>query len=370
LSKETSVTPHNETWEDFGKNIESFLNKHEDEFQKVDLIVGFTRGGFILATVVSTLLRDIFEETARKKPVFASLRPIPAGITYKTYSHPCFAMDSPMSPEEEADYRQLIRDIRQFKEKFHKTEKILNVIIVDDNLTGATRLFAYKNALEEKLPFAKVKTLAYTRLGVFEYPKLDYQIREYPPDTAYFIMPYHKDHGTFELPVLRMRPICLVLKDTSNFQSLYMDLRKLKGKFGVVKRQKGKSIMLQRGASVINLAKEGNQVVLNFFYDKYYPPKRCLRRKDEFKNLGTFEEFSLWSLCGLGAQKADTICFYCSSLNCNYDILKTVLLRLNGQANFEVHQIPESAKDSILSIAVRNWLNRFKESLPLHDIAS
>lgn len=371
MNEKEPVLPYKETWENFGRNIETFLEKHGQELKGIDLIAGFTRGGMLLATTLSTLLRDTFGDVARKNSGFASLRPIPSGITSKTYSHPCFVMDSPISPDEVADYRQFTRDIRCFKEKFCKNKKILSVLLVDDNLTGATRLFAYKKALE-KLRFVEVKTLAYTRLESFEYPTLDYMVREFPSHDTYFIMPYHKDHGTFELPALRVRPIYLVLKKPSNFESLQRELRKVEGRFDVTRHRKGRCIVVGRGASVIHISKQENRIVLNFLYEKYYPPKRCLRLVNQITNLNTFEEVSshLWSLCGLGAQKADMVCFYCSSLNCNFEILKTVLLHCNPGVNFEVVQMPETREDSILSLATRNWLAHFKNALSKNELVS
>lgn len=363
MSETIKVEPNVVTWAEFGEKIDSFIAIHGQKLNDIDLIIGFTRGGMILATILSTLLRDIYQENAKEHPALWSLRPIPSGITTKNYRLPCFVMDSPMSEEEAADCKKLLKDIKRFKAGREK----LKILLVDDNLTGATRLFAYRDFIRRKVKSVEIKTLAYSRLESFSHPQLDYLVDAPHPANKYVIMPYHKDHGIFKLPSLEISPIVLVLSNPSNFELLNGKLRRVIGPFSRMKRSKGRFITMGRGASIIDVAMGNKQLKLTFLYGKYYPPKRCLETAGT-RNIGTFEELSLWSLCNLGARKADTVCFYCSSLNCNYDVLKTVLLNSDPSSNFDVHQTPSASEETILVRAVKSWLLHFRDSMNRGDM--
>jgi len=338
-----------ETWENFGNQLNNFLNEYGDKLRNFNILIGFTRGGMILATALCTLLRDKYGTTEGE--LSYALRSIPGGFTLKSYREPCFAMSTPMEKEEEEDAEVLITEIENIHNRFHR--KKLNILLIDDNLTGATRLFAYKRFLKERLPYANVRTLGYKRLECFKHPSLDFLIAGYVPADKYFVMPWHKVHEPLNLPSSRTSPIYLILRTSMGLEEMLTELRKVIGKFGLIKNKHDRYILIQRGASIIYIAKKSYGVTLRFPFAKYYPPKRCLESK-LIRGVNTFREYSL---CSLGAKKADSICFYCSSLNCNVDILRAISNR-NSTAKFEVKQ--EGSREDILLLAVKRWLEKFE----------
>jgi len=346
-----------ETWADFGMKMEKFLDNHGEELKDFDILIGFTRGGMILASILCTLLRDRFPDVARDKSYFGSLRPLPGGITVKTYRDPCFVVGTPMCKEEEDDAEILIGDIERFKKTYRTSQKKLRLLLVDDNLTGATRMFAYKEFLSKRLNFLDVRTLAYTRLECFRHPSLDFIIAGYTPADKYFVMPWHTKHGLLDLPSADVPMINLVLRGQLEFDKLYHALEAVTGNFGMIGIETNGNIRICRGASVIYIGKKENSVTMRFLLSKYYPPKACLESK-LIKNVNTFGEYSL---CNLGAVKADRICFTCSSLNCNRDILRMVFGESLG-SHIEVEQARENAKKSILLTATERWLEKFLKS--------
>jgi hypoxanthine phosphoribosyltransferase len=193
-SPKTDSKIHHETWKKFGKHLEKYIESHKMELdeESYDVILGFSRGGTILAYAFACLLKD--SKSAKYSNLTkASVRSIPGGMTYKK-SDPCFVMDLPASRQERDDIiKYLKRDLENFSIK-HNDGKPINVLIMDDNLTGATRVKFLQNILNKMVPLVqKHNTLAYIRHKAFLEDEIP-TIRSFPRGKDIFVMPWHKPH--------------------------------------------------------------------------------------------------------------------------------------------------------------------------------
>jgi hypoxanthine phosphoribosyltransferase len=82
-SSQMEIKSYPETWESFGSNMDKFIDRKRNELanDNYDLILGFTRGGYIVALVLSTLLRDKIKEVydMKKNPIKRLSDPFPPG---------------------------------------------------------------------------------------------------------------------------------------------------------------------------------------------------------------------------------------------------------------------------------------------------
>ena len=107
--QDTEENKQIETWEDFGLNLRSYIEANEKQLTRdsYDVILGFSRGGTILAFAFGCMLKDYLHEYS--DPPKASVRPIPRGLTCKRDS-PCFVMDHPASNNEIRDIKNYLED--------------------------------------------------------------------------------------------------------------------------------------------------------------------------------------------------------------------------------------------------------------------
>jgi hypothetical protein len=190
-SKDESI--HYESWKEFGETLEEHIckNKADLEDQSYDVILGFSRGGIILAFAFACILKDL-ENSVYSKPSKASVRPIPRGFAYKK-SDRCFVMNQATSRVEVEDIiENLQNDLYDYSKVFGISDP-LNVLVMDDNLTGATRVQFLEDILENMPIVGKHKTLAYVRHEAFPVEEIQ-TMKEFPSGKNIFVMPWHIFH--------------------------------------------------------------------------------------------------------------------------------------------------------------------------------
>lgn len=346
-----------ETWKNFGNNLRDYIKTHREELKtdSFDVILGFSRGGTILGYAFACLIKDIIPEYSNLSK--ASVRSIPKGITCKR-EDPCFVMDHPASNSEAKDITiTLQKDLEEFAKRKNNSEPI-SVLIIDDNLTGATRV----NFLEEtlcKMSCVKLcKKLAYVRHPAFlSIPT----IRTYPEGKNYFTMPWHEPHEKKDLNLQSNEPDLIKLKfhvKVSNEFNLQRLLNGLNNDYGI------KRNIVINGASTFLLNKQvinkDNILELNFMPNYFYPPKDCLNSKDS-----NGEAFGKQSLCSLGANKTMGVCLACSCLNCNLRLIKRILNLEKIQTISLITEFKKKEINKDLSLAIREW---FKISIPTVEL--
>jgi hypothetical protein len=177
-----------ESWEDFGRNLQGFLVREDASLKETpyNVILGFTRGGAILATALASQLAERYPDLY-SDPWTGAIRTIPNGIHKKLYDRPDFVMGSPCAEEDLRDLGELGRELGAFRRR-HKLERV-SVLLVDDNLTGSTRMKFFKDSLAG-IGFVDVDLLAYARNPSIEVPRIDYFVRADATRAAeYLIMP-------------------------------------------------------------------------------------------------------------------------------------------------------------------------------------
>lgn len=362
---------HKETWADFGDIIEKYIDDHEIEFRKssYDVIIGFSRGGIILASIISCILKDKFEEY-RSYPHKASVRPIPQGL-YVKRENPCFVMNLPASISEIEDIDlYLANDLEQFA-KLHNNSEPISVLAVDDNLTGATRVTNLGNKLKENGWVRSHKLLAYNRHP--EFTKSDIQtIREFPNGADCFIMPWHTCHPKKDLGVGINDTDTTKLKFNINVSSEFVldELYEALKKEGYnTRRRKSDSIIfsIKNGASQFNIKKSSadNFIELSYTSVMFYPPKQCLKQIGNGNNCHTaFDK----SLCACGATVSKVTCLLCAYLNCNIPIIKRVLTFENNPKNIYIEETGRHGKiNKKLKPAAEEW---FTNLIPTNIVQS
>lgn len=345
---------HHESWEDFGKNLKAYIRNRREELVKdsFDLILGFSRGGTILGYTFACLIKDIISEYSNLSK--ASVRSIPKGINCKR-ENPCFVMDHPASNSEAKDITNVLQsDLEEFAKRKNNSEPI-SVLIIDDNLTGATRM----NFLEEtlcKMSCVKLcKKLAYVRHPAFlSMPT----ITTYPEGTNYFTMPWHEPHEKRDLNIQSIEPNLTKLKfliKVSNEFNLQKLLNGLNNDYCI------KGNMVINGASIFLLNKQiinkDNVLELNFMTNYFYPPKDCLNSKGG--------AFGKQSLCSLGASKTIGVCLACSCLNCNLRLIKKILNLEKVQSISVITEFRKKEINKDLKLAIKEW---FKISIPTVEL--
>jgi len=190
---DSNKNKHVEDWEPFGKQLKDFISNNREnlESESYDVILGFSRGGVILALSFACLLKDGNSKVYSKLSK-ASVRPIPRGFVIKT-NDPCFIMNQAAS---KAEIDDITKNLKQDLEDFAKdcnNGKPINVLIMDDNLTGATRVKFLEDFVDDMKPFpvANRKTLAYVRHKAFLKEEIP-TILGFPEDAEIFVMPWHE----------------------------------------------------------------------------------------------------------------------------------------------------------------------------------
>lgn len=339
---------HLETWGEFGTNLELYIKKNKKKLiiESYDLILGFSRGGTILAYSFACLLKDIINEYSDNNK--ACVRQIPKELICKR-NDPCFVMDHPASDHEKNDIKNLLENELKIFAKNHNNNKPINVLIMDDNLTGATRVRFLEYELSKMNCVESFKTLAYVRHSSF-LPMST--IKEFPKDKDYFVMPWHIPHSKKELDLqseeiygYNMKISILV----NNGFSLEAFIDTIKN--GYIIRKK----TIVNGTSNFHFREikknTGDFVELKTQINRYYPPKPCLKSNDSDNNGKKIEEFSEYlPLCSLCIAKTMVACLTCSYLNCNKRLLKNALNAANSQTiSFEIENYPE------LKLATKKW---------------
>ncbi|ODS35715.1 MAG: hypothetical protein A7315_05220 [Candidatus Altiarchaeales archaeon WOR_SM1_79] len=353
------IQPYLESWQSFGDNLNEFIEKHNDDLIKdsFDLILGFTRGGYIVALALSALLRDKFKEAydIEEKPYKASVRAIPSGITTKRYRHPCFVMHDAASKEDMEDLRSSLEyNLREFKktieeENFQKIDKV-NVLLVDDNLTGSTRLLTFAKEMR-KWDFLDVKTLCYVRHKAFEIPKFDYEISKFPQNYDYFVMPWHVEEKPKDLnidrPVQRFAFKCK-LNSTFDINKFQRRLRMLIPSYQHEFTYSNTNIYIfNRGETYVEMQLNEDEISFRYIYNKFYPPKRCLiQREPGFKKLIGMDKALSFCEDDSNLILHTNTCLVCAFLNCNRDFLESIIIENEPVNKLIISPIYEQTPDN------------------------
>jgi len=359
---------YEETWTSFGETIENYLTEYEKEYIRAsyDVIIGFSRGGTILAFIISCILKDKFEEY-KSKPHKASVRPIPQGLSVKRDA-PCFVMNLPASIHEIQDIDECLNDDLEHFAKLYNNSEPISVLVVDDNLTGATRVTNLGDKLKENGWVKSYKLLAYNRHP--EFTKSDIQtIRDFPKDSDYFIMPWHIEHPKKDL-VLQNNDIDntklnfnINVSNEFILDELYEELKK----YYNVRRMKSDAIIfsIKNGASQFNIKKNDTDDFIELSYTSvmFYPPKQCLKQsEDENNNHKAFDK----SLCLFGANMTKFSCLLCSYLNCNIPLIKRILTFEKNPKNIYVEEIAQNGNiNKTLKPAAEKW---FASLMPMNIV--
>lgn len=359
---ENDSDKHHEKWDDFGSNLKSYIKSNKEELIKdsYDVILGFSRGGSILAYTFACMLKDNLDEYS--DPHKASVRPIPKGFACKR-DNPCFIMDHPASHHEKKDIiTELEKDLKEFA-RTHKINRPLNVLVMDDNLTGATRVTFLEDELHKmKGCVGLIKTLAYVRHPAFLPMKT---ITKFPEGKDFFIMPWHKPHPkkdldlpNEEIDLVKIR-FYIKVNETFNLTDFIVNLNNYYG-------SRGNSLI--NGASIFflreNKIKNDSFVELNFFPNKFYPPKQCLNNSKVFGSEPSF--LSLCSLCTLDTCRTMGVCLVCSILNCNKQLLEKALIATNSQT-ISIELEFNGTNNTNMNLAIKKWLSKSLSGIKFLD---
>jgi len=354
---------YHESWGKFGTNLKDYIKSNKEDLinDSYDVILGFSRGGTILAYSFTCLLQDLIDEYHDKYK--ACIRPIPKGFTCKK-NNPCFVMDHPASDDERIDITTFLEN-DLIKLSGPHTNKI-NVLIIDDNLTGATRVRFLEDELKKMNCVESVKTLAYVKHISFSPIST---IIEFPKDRKIFVMPWHKPHSKKELDLENEdiegyeMNIFIKVDNQFNRQHFIEEIEKyytLKGE--------GKNYIIN-GASnfLFNEKKIGNDNFVDVMVSlhMFYPPKHCLKSEDSDNTNEDLDVSKFRPICSFGFDKTMSSCVTCSHLNCNKKLIKRLLNATNSQTiSFELKNNPE------LKSAVKEWFNNSLPEIKLMEFSN
>ncbi|HRW82424.1 MAG TPA: hypothetical protein P5049_03100 [Methanothrix sp.] len=358
-----SLNTYLDTWKDFGRNLEAYIASHgtELENESYDLILTFSRGGAILAFAFACLLKDNSKSSEYSKPYKASVRSIPRGITVKI-DDPCFVMDHPASRLEKEDILNNLEDeLRSFSEEYNEG-KPLKVLIMDDNLTGATRVKFLENELdklENKGLVIGYRTLAYVRHKAFLENEIP-TIISFPKDKDNFVMPWHVPHPPRELNLkdshTELERLIFRFKLNCDYE---MFIEKVKEKYGF---DEG---FIFNGASnfyiIHHIPQETSERVIDFvelshFPNKLYPPKMCLNSNGSDEHNSS----NFLKLCSYLNDMTIDVCTTCSCLNCNKYLIKNVQDAANG-GDISIEAIFRNKVNLELKRAIDKWFAEFSD---------
>ena len=355
---------YKESWEKFGRNLEEYIsfNKIDLESESYDIILSFSRGGSILAFAFSCLLKDKCPK-AYSDPLKASVRPIPRGLLIKK-NDPCFVMNQAATDQEIEDIINNLReDIKRFCDE-HNNGNPINILIMDDNLTGATRVKFLEDVLDDMNDLVHShKTLAYVRHRAFLESEIP-TIIKFPESKAIeiFSMPWHKpseqrrdlkfDNEIRDLVKIKF---CMVTDDT---------LDEFKKKIKMIKyyriKERGINNILVNGASEFIVEDHTiNRVIkLNYISHKFYPSKKCLLVEELLKKEITNEKDNKYlKLCSLNkGERTKGSCLACSILNCNKEMLDNALD--SSKSESISIELGFDNENSNLMHAITDWLHQ------------
>lgn len=363
-----------EGWTQFGRHIENFLllNKEKLIDDNFDLFIGFSRGGVILSNILSCLIKDKFEHYRenRKNIHKLSLRSIPNGI-YSKSDEICFLINKTATKAELDDiYKYLEHDLDEFHSEYCKEQQQkLNILIIDDNLTGSTRIFAAKSHLKKLTNTGIVKTLAYTRVNDFKVPKLDYQIREYPENALFFIMPWHYVHIKHPHPILQHRESETTLffkfsaKNNIEFDEIVKEIEDSIPYHQVYKHddedfsENKDCVNFRIGTIDLGLHYNSQENTIEIYYQiiKIYPPKPCLNNHKIFGYNSLCKDLS-------NESNSNDLCTLCTILNCNKDFFK-VMFKNGDFSTFGVDYLHEDSVSEDILESVNSWFSKNKSEL-------
>lgn len=332
-----------ETWDNFGKNLKNYIinNKEYLEKENFDIILGFSRGGVILAFAFACLLKDHSKKYSKLQK--ASVRPIPNGIVRKI-NDPCFIMNQAASNIEIDDIlNNLESELKKFSKDYAANEK-LNILLMDDNLSGATRVKYLEDILEDMKSSIvhEHKTLAYVRHKLFSKEEIP-TIIDFPEKADIFIMPWHDFHETRDLKfkneendLTKLNNFKLILRfkkheSVKDIEKFFKDINK-------EKFYRFKCNFIINGASefLTQIDNATGYLKLNYMPNKIYPPKRCLKPQNSDAN-GDDMAGIFYPLCqDANPEPTGATCLACSIINCNRELFRRVLVASNGNNFAEI----------------------------------
>lgn len=362
-----------ENWRDFGDNLRDYIKDNRDllEENSYDLMLSFSRGGTILAFALACLLKDS-EKGEYCKPFKASVRAIPTGIVVKK-NNPCFVMDHPASDDEKKDIlRNLQRELKLFSKDFNKGNP-LNILIIDDNLTGATRI-KYLDRLLAQIKnethnlIGEHQMLGYVRHNMFN--KLEIPtIRTFPENKDIFVMPWHDPHPTKELKFVHnnvnVAQFFITIKLNCHFESF---IDNVETKCGI--DYEYCNYFVRNGASnfFINKPEDTRRDSVDIYFKRnlLYPPKVCLystgdKRETSSDNSGI--EFH--ELCDLVGYKNFDVCNICAYLNCNKKLIIDVFMAAANSNDISMNIVFLEKEDTLekektnLKCGVEKWIDKW-----------
>lgn len=356
----------------FGENIKKYISENNEKLEKksFDILLGFSRGGAILAFAFACILKDR-DSKEYSKQFKASVRTIPRGLSIKL-NDPCFIMNQAANEIEIADItKKLEKDLGNFS-KEHKNGERLKVLIIDDNLTGATRVKYLEDKLKGMPVVDETKALAYVRHKAFLKDEIP-TIRGFPETADIFVMPWHTPHTSrdlkfpnaeLDLAKLRHFNLKLVFKLNNRFCNWedfenginwdnYFRLIEIEGRK-----------LLINGASMFKMQIQDDCRHVTMKYEKHllYPPKRCLSPLNS--DLDDNGKKNFLKLCSDDGKRTKATCLMCSILNCNKELFDRVLGHKERANKIKIILDSYDDNDKKLEEEMNRWLDWFGKLYP------
>jgi len=299
------------------------------------------------------------------------VRTIPRGISIKL-NDPCFIMNQAANEIEIEDItKRLEKDLGNFSMKYKNGDR-LNVLIMDDNLTGATRVKYLEDKMKGMHVVGDTRTLAYVRHKAFQEDEIP-TIRGFPTEAEIFVMPWHMPHPrrdldfpNEELDLAKLRHLNLKFyielnKQFCNWEDFeksinwdsYFRLLDIEGRK-----------LLINGASMFNIKyqNDSEQVIMKFEKHLLYPPKRCL--KPLSSDLDDNGKRNFRKLCSNDSKRTKATCLMCSILNCNKELFARVLGRKERADKIKFALDTYDDTDKKLEEEANNWIDWFEKLYP------
>ena len=310
-----------ESWVDFGRQLDSFFSRSGEilKSRQYNVVMGFTRGGAILANILSSELSDRFPDIYRG-PAYGAIRTIPNGIHKKGYDRADFVMGASCAEEDLQDLGSLMSELRDFRTSY--SLDVVRALLVDDNLTGSTRMRLFMERLTQ-LGFIDLDLLAYTRNPVFLLPKIDFYIRDEPIATnQYLVMPWHEVHpprgmstltGSIGFIIKLSNPLGTTAEQLRDELLQLLPRSKQPNRLEVRRN----TLFFKRGETYLEMRVESDTTLIKVVAYMFYPPKDCLGGEIGFDDI---------SICRLGSPMLSAeACRLCSALNCLRDVFDILL---------------------------------------------
>ncbi len=346
------LVAHIETWADFGRNLTEYVSSHKEELiaKSYDTIIGISEGGSIIAFSLSCELKANLHEYS--KPFKPCVIPISLGFTYEG------DIDELKIKYLEEITNRLEKDLKDYSITYNKGNPI-NVLVIDDNLTGAICMKFFERKLREMGCVANLGTLAYVRHPAFL--KME-TISEYPKNATCFVMPWAKLHEKRDLGLennkTSVTKIKICIKLNKNFDSFSSFVDRLRRMYEIDED------LIINGSSVFYLRyadfKKSKFIELNYMPNAFYPPKHCLRPHNT-NNERKSDDFI--DLCSFGIRERTIgTCLVCSLLNRNkYLIRKVSTLAYSDEIYIKFSSYDNYDNNINLQLGIKNW---FARSIP------